>query len=187
MILENVRAALERRNFKASVFASKDEAAAYVLGLARAASTIGMGGCMSAKDLGLPDALAAIGKTIERRSDADIFILSANALLVDGRIVNIDGYGNRVAASVNGPKKVLYIIGRNKLVEGGVDDAIARIKRCACPPNARRLGKKTPCALTGKCNDCDSPERMCKVTAIFDRAPTGVPCEVVLVDADLGY
>ena len=71
------------------------------------------------------------GKAPQRRSDVDLFLLSANALTADGRIVNIDGNGNRVAASVGGPKKVMYVIGRNKIVEGGIDDAIARIKRCA--------------------------------------------------------
>ena len=100
---------------------------------------------------------------------------------------NIDGRGNRVAASVSGPKKVVYVIGRNKIVEGGIDAAIARIKAKACPPNCVRLGKKTPCAVTGKCADCDSPDRICKVTAIFDRRPTGTPTAVYVVDADLGY
>ena len=117
----------------------------------------------------------------------DLFLLSANALTADGRIVNIDGRGNRVAASICGPKRVVYVIGRNKIVEGGVDEAIARIKRCACPPNCRRLGKKTPCALTGVCGDCDSPDRICKVTAVFDRKPTGVSALAIVVDADLGY
>ena len=107
--------------------------------------------------------------------------------LEDGRLVNIYGNGNRVAASINGPRRVCYVVGRNKIVAGGVDDAIARIKRCACPPNCRRLGKKTPCAATGVCADCDSPDRICKVTVVFDRKPTGVACEVVLVDEDLGY
>ena len=116
-----------------------------------------------------------------------LFLLSANALTEDGRLVNIDGNGNRVAASINGPRQVCYVVGRNKIVAGGVDDAIARIKRCACPPNCRRLGKKTPCAATGVCADCDSPDRICKVTVVFDRKPTGVACEVVLVDEDLGY
>ena len=108
-------------------------------------------------------------------------------LAEDGRLVNIDGNGNRVAASINGPRRVCYVVGRNKIVAGGVDDAIARVKRCACPPNCRRLGKKTPCAATGVCADCDSPDRICKVTVVFDRKPTGVACEVVLVDEDLGY
>ena len=127
------------------------------------------------------EALAQTGKAPQRRSDVDLCLLSANALTADGRIVNIDGNGNRVAASVGGPKKVMYVIGRNKIVEGGIDDAIARIKRCACPPNCRRLGKQTPCALTGKCADCDSPDRICKVTVVFDRRPTGIAAESEIV------
>ena len=79
------------------------------------------------------------------------------------------------------------MIGRNKIEDGGVDEARARVKRCACPPNCRRLGKKTPCALTDACADCDSPDRICKVTVIFDRRPTGAPTTVLLVDDDLGY
>jgi len=122
-----------------------------------------------------------------RETPCDLFLLSANALTADGRIVNIDGNGNRVAASVHGAGHVLYVIGRNKIVEGGIDEAIARIKRCACPPNCRRLGKKTPCAATGVCADCDSPDRICKVTVVMDRKPTGTRATVVLVDEDLGY
>ena len=131
--------------------------------------------------------LAKQGRTLVRATPCDLFLLSANALTADGRIVNIDGRGNRVAASIAGPSRVVYVIGRNKIVEGGVDEAIARIKRCACPPNCRRLGKKTPCAATGVCADCDSPDRICKVTAVFDRRPTGVPTLAIVVDADLGY
>ena len=81
----------------------------------------------------------------------------------------------------------MYVIGRNKIVAGGVLEAIGRAKRCACGPNCRRLGKRTPCAETGLCADCNSPDRICKVTVVFDRKPTGVACEVVLVDEDLGY
>jgi hypothetical protein len=82
---------------------------------------------------------------------------------------------------------VIYVIGRNKIVDGGIDAAIARIKREACPPNCRRLGKRTPCAETGVCADCDSPDRICKVTAVFDRRPTATPTLVILVDEPLGY
>ena len=117
----------------------------------------------------------------------DLFLLSANAVTLDGRIVNIDGRGNRVAASIAGPKRVVYLIGRNKIVDGGIDAAIDRIKRFACAPNCRRLGKRTPCAETGVCADCDSPDRICKVTAVFDRKPTGVSVKVIVIDADLGY
>ncbi|MGN0853230.1 MAG: lactate utilization protein [Kiritimatiellia bacterium] len=190
MAMEQIRktgAALAKRGFNVVCCATRAEAVAHVMKLAENAATIGQGGSMTLKELGLPDALAAAGKAPVRRADVDLFLLSANALTADGRIVNIDGNGNRVAASINGPRKVCYVIGRNKIVEGGVDDAIARIKKCACPPNCRRLGKKTPCAETGVCGDCDSPDRICKVTAVFDRKPTGVAADVVLVDEDLGY
>jgi hypothetical protein len=186
-ILERTAAALRRRGFDAVCCVSGAEALEHVLKAAEGAGTIGCGGSVTLKEIGAVEALTQAGRAPERRSDVDLFLLSANALTADGRIVNIDGNGNRVAASVNGPAKVMYVVGRNKIVEGGVDDAIARVKRCACPPNCRRLGKKTPCALTGECADCDSPDRICKVTAVFDRRPTGVSAEVVLVDEDLGY
>lgn len=185
--LERVAAALEKRGFAARVVASRDEARAIVLKAAESAQVIGIGGTESVKALGVPEALAQAGKTLVRETPCDLFLLSANALTADGRIVNVDGNGNRVAASIHGAGHVLYVIGRNKIVDGGVDEALARVKRCACPPNCRRLGKKTPCALTDACADCDSPDRICKVTVIFDRRPTGAPTTVLLVDDDLGY
>ena len=185
--LEKVAAALRARGFEATCRATREEAAAEVMRLAADAATVGQGGSETLKQLGLPEKLAAVGKTPERKTAVDLFLLSANALTADGRIVNIDGNGNRVGASINGPKKVVYVVGRNKIVDGGIDDAIARIKKCACPPNCRRLGKQTPCAATGVCADCDSPDRICKVTVVFDRKPTGIACDVVLIDEELGY
>ena len=186
-ICRNVVEALRRRGFEAVYCANKEEATAAVLAEADAMRRIGMGGTMTMKELGVTAQLEALGKIQTRGADCDLFLLSANAITSDGRIVNIDGNGNRVAASVSGPKKVVYAIGRNKIVEGGIDAAIARIKEKACPPNCIRLGKKTPCAATGKCADCDFPDRICKVTAIFDRRPTGTPTTVYVVNADLGY
>ena len=130
----------------------------------------------------------ASGKEIrDHQLQMDLFLLSANAMTEDGVIVNIDGTGNRVAASIYGPKRVVYVVGRNKLVAGGVLEAIARAKKCACPPNCRRLAKKTPCAELGVCADCDSADRICKVTAIFDRCPSRTSTKVILVDETLGY
>jgi hypothetical protein len=152
------------------------------------ARSVGWGGSETIKQIGARELLLKSGKEIrDHRTDCDLFLLSANALTVDGRIVNTDGNGNRIAASIHGPGRVVYVIGRNKIVEGGIDAAIARIRNCACPPNARRLGRPTPCALEGRCGDCDLPERMCKVTVIFDRKPTGISAKVILVDEDLGY
>ena len=179
---------LKRRGFEAVGVATKAEALALVLKEAEAAESVGWGGSESVKEIGARDALVASGKEIrDHQTSMDLFLLSANAVTSDGVIVNIDGTGNRIAASIYGPKRVVYVIGRNKVVNGGVLEAIARAKRCACPPNCRRLAKKTPCAETGVCADCTSPDRICKVTAIFDRAPTRTPTLAILVDEDLGY
>lgn len=179
---------LRRRGFEAEFVKTAAEAAERIMREAETAGSVGWGGSETIKALGVRERLAAAGKDIrDHQLVMDLFLLSANALTADGRIVNIDGNGNRVAASISGPKRVIYAIGRNKIVEGGVDEAIARIKKCACPPNCRRLGKRTPCAATGVCADCDSPDRICKVTAVFDRRPTGTPTLVLVVGEDLGY
>ena len=187
-LCERVVAALRRRGFEAEFAPDAASAAEIVMKEAESAASVGWGGSETIKQIGVRDRLSGSGREIrDHQLEMDLFLLSANAITTDGRIVNIDGRGNRVAASICGPKKVLYVIGRNKIVEGGVDAAIARVKKFACPPNAKRLGKKTPCAATGVCADCDSPDRICKVTAVFDRRPTGTPVKVVVVDADLGF
>ncbi len=180
--------ALKKRGFEAEFAATRDDAARIVLAEAVNAASVGWGGSETVKELGLREAMADAGKEIrDHQLEMDLFLLSANAVTLDGRIVNIDGRGNRVAASIAGPKRVVYLIGRNKIVDGGLDAAIDRIKRFACAPNCRRLGKLTPCAETGVCVDCDSPDRICKVMAVFDRKPTGVSAKVVVIDSDLGY
>lgn len=191
--LSEIRDALEKRGYEAHVFTCA-EAVDFVSAAAKAAANVGWGGSETVKDLGLRDAIVALGKEIrDHRADCDLFLLSANALLEDGRIVNIDGTGNRIAASIYGPKRVIYLIGRNKIVSGGVDDAVLRIRREACPRNAVRLGRKTPCAanacpaLAGNPVGCASPDRMCKVTAVFDAPPSRTPTAVVLIDENLGY
>ena len=180
-----------RKVAEAVAVATKAEALALVMEEAAFAASVGWGGSETIKEIGARDAIAASGKEIrDHQLVCDLFLLSANALTLDGRIVNVDGVGNRVAASICGPRRVLYVVGRNKLVDGGVDEAIARIRAKACPPNARRLGKRTPCGLDGACvggAGCASPDRMCKVVAVFDRKPTGTPTKVILVDEDLGY
>ena len=187
-IIERTIEGLRRRGFEAAGVATKAEALKLVMEEAGKAESVGWGGSESVKEIGAREAIAAAGKEIrDHQTIMDLFLLSANAITADGVIVNIDGTGNRIAASIFGPKRVVYVIGRNKVVNGGVMEAIARAKRCACPPNCRRLARKTPCAETGICADCTSPDRICKVTAIFDRAPTHTPTKVILVDEELGY
>ena len=179
-MFEQTVEALKKRGFEVETAATKQEALALVMKEAESAQSVGWGGSESVKEIGARARLVESGKEIrDHQLECDLFLLSA-----------IDGTGNRVAASICGPKRVVYVIGRNKIVDGGVDEAIARIRRCACPPNAKRLGKRTPCGLAGACvggEGCDSPDRMCKVTAVFDRKPTGISAKVILVDEDLGY
>ena len=187
-IIERTIEGLKRRGFEAVGVATRAEALKLVMTEAETAQSVGWGGSESVKEIGARDAIIAAGKEIrDHQTVMDLFLLSANAITSDGVIVNIDGTGNRIAASIFGPKRVVYVIGKNKVVNGGVLEAIARAKRCACPPNCKRLARKTPCAETGICADCDSPDRICKVTAIFDRAPTHTPTKVILVDENLGY
>lgn len=185
--LEEVRQSLEKRGYEAKL-CTVAEAVEAVKKAVSAVGNVGFGGCQTLKDLGLREWLEKSGVEIrDHRPDCELFILSANALLEDGRIVNIDGTGNRIAASIYGPSHVLYLIGRNKIVAGGIDAAIERVKSQACPPNARRLNRRTPCGIGGRCTDCSSPDRMCKVTAIFDAPPSHTPTTVLLIDAELGY
>ena len=187
-MFEKTVEALRRRGYEAVAVATREEAKAVVLKEAESAASVGWGGSETIKEIGARAALEASGKEIcDHKTQMDLFLLSANAMTEDGIIVNIDGTGNRVAASIFGPKRVVYVVGRNKVVPGGVLEAIVRAKKFACPPNCRRLSKKTPCATLGTCADCDSPDRICKVTAVFDRCPTHTSTLVVLVDEDLGY
>lgn len=187
-ICQKLVESLKKRGFEAEYAASREDAVSLVLAEAVNARSVGWGGSETVKELGLREAMADVGKDIrDHQLEMDLFLLSANAVTLDGRIVNIDGRGNRVAASIAGPKRVVYLIGRNKIVDGGIDAAIDRVKRFACAPNCRRLGKRTPCAETGVCADCDSPDRICKVMAVFDRKPTGISAKVIVVDSDLGY
>lgn len=193
--------ALAGRGFLAETFETGAEAKARALEIIGSKS-VGIGGSATVRDLGLYEALKAQGNEVywhwkveksevgaerKRANAAEVYLSSANALLADGRLVNIDGTGNRTAGLVFGPETVIMIVGRNKLVEGTLDDAVARIKREACSKNAQRLGLQTPCAVTGQCADCHSAQRMCCVTYIHE-----APCKsqkafyVLLVNEELG-
>lgn len=192
---------LRHNGFICQCFETAEQARTAALSLVSPGSSVGIGGSMTVKEMGLDKALEAQGCRVywhwtapgdqraavqEAARTADYYISSSNAITAQGELVNIDGNGNRVAAQFQGPKNVLIICGRNKL-SGTLEEAIARIKRVACPANARRLNLKTPCALTGRCNDCSSPERMCNVTAILSHPTHGRRITVFLVDQDLGF
>ncbi len=195
--------ALNRKNFQALYCAGSEAAADYILAEAGTAHSIGFGGSLSVADMKLTATLMEAGKEIlnhgfpdltpeqrteimQRQQTCDLFVTGTNAATIDGALINIDGLGNRVAAMIYGPKKVIVVVGRNKIVEGDIIAGIQRVKNESAPPNARRLGKKTPCAQTGFCCDCDSPERICHVTTIIDSKPSGTDIRVLVVNEDMG-
>lgn len=192
---------LTRRGFAATYCATAAEAAEAALALADGAASAGFGGSKSVEELDIPARLREKGVTtlihgglppeekarvMAAQKTCDVFYLSANALTVGGEIVNIDGVGNRVSASIQGPKRVVFVVGRNKLVRGDLAAAIARARTKAAPPNSFRLGRKTPCAATGVCADCSSPERICNVLVVLERRPSATDTHVLVVNADLG-
>ena len=192
---EKVEQALKNRGFSVQVFATGAEAAAYLDG-AIDGVTVGIGGSMTVQELGLHDKLAAhnevhwhwIGGPGERDKaiSTDVYLTSVNGLAETGELINIDGTGNRVAATLYGHKKVYFIVGRNKLAPT-YDDALWRARNIAGPRNAQRLGRKTPCAINGdRCYDCKSPDRICKGLVVHWRAMDSMKMEVVLEDEDLG-
>ncbi|MDA8428831.1 MAG: lactate utilization protein [Geobacteraceae bacterium] len=195
---------LAGNGFGALYCATPQEAFDIIVSEAGDATTVGFGGSMSVAALEVEARLREMGKVILNHADpalsrderieimrgqltCDLFLSGTNALTLNGELVNIDATGNRAAAMFFGPRKVIVVAGRNKLVDGTPHDAIVRVKNRATPPNSKRLNFKTPCATTGFCSDCNSPDRLCRVTTIIDRRPRFTDVRVLVVNADLGF
>lgn len=118
-------------------------------------------------------------------STCDVFLVSSNAVTLDGKIVNIDMVGNRVAPMIFGPKKVVAIVSRNKIV-GDVKEALYRIKQVIAPYHAKKMGSNTPCSINGICSDCFSDQRICNVTTVLDKKPAFTDFTIIMIDEDLG-
>jgi hypothetical protein len=126
---------------------------------------------------------------LERRRQSllvDLFITSSNAVTESGQLVNLDMYGNRIGGITFGPKHVIILVGRNKIV-GDLKDAIYRVKNYAAPVNAMRLDKKTPCVKTSYCEECKSPDRICNTWTITEKSFPKGRVRVVLINQDLGF
>lgn len=200
--LHKAEEALIRNGFAVESIQTGEEAAERVMAIAADADTVGFGGSYSVTDLGLPDRIASLGKeclihglpelsleervaVMRRQLTCDLFLTGANAVTLDGKIVNIDATGNRIGAMTFGPKKVVILAGVNKLA-ANVEEGIKRVRRWAAPPNAHRLGVKTPCAETGFCADCESPQRICRVVHVMEKKPRLTDITVLLVAEPLG-
>lgn len=193
---------MEANGFAVDIADTVEEAAALALEAIPSGASVGLGGSMTTREMKLPEKLSRLGHEIithrhgmsreealaKRREalTADVYIASPQAVTLDGKLVFVDMHANRSAAVSFGPPKVLLVAGFNKIT---FDEAagILRARNVAAPINARRLGRKTPCAETGLCSDCDSPERICRVVEVMLKKPGSTEIRVILCAADMGY
>jgi len=194
---------LEAHDFKAVFVKDKKEAVEEIWKYVNPKQKIGLGGSITVRELGIVERLEAQGNVLfnhwkpglpaeeilqirKAQMTCDLFLCSANAITQNGEVVNIDGVGNRVNASVFGPGKVIMVAGYNKIVED-VQEAIHRIRNVASPLNAKRLNIDVPCAKIGKCVDCNSPNRICRAVVIHERRPTLTDIIIIIVREELGF
>ena len=186
---------LTRRGYTVRRFPTARQAADYLDSVIDQTS-VAFGGSVTLDQLDLYPRLSAHNRCLwhwkgDDRMDGmqtEVYLSSVNGLAETGELINIDGAGNRVASTIFGHEEIYFIVGVNKLAPD-YDAALWRARNVASPKNARRLGKKTPCAVRGdKCYDCKSPERICRALAVLWERPTGIGrAEVVLVNEPLGY
>lgn len=198
LLAQKVIKGLESRNMTGYYAANQEEALKQALELIPEASTVTMGGCMSAVEIGLIDELVKgnynfLDRTqMEPREallagyDADVFLTSANAMTEDGIMVNIDGNANRVSYIAQGPKKLVVIVGMNKICDD-IDGAMKRARSVAAPTNAQRFELNTPCKKTGACANCKSPDTICCQFLITRYSRHADRIHVILVNDSLGF
>ncbi len=192
---------LRKNGFDALFLQDKEAVRDHLLKECDQATSIGFGGSMTIGELGIQDALEGKGKRLldhgrvpakEKAATrlaqltCDLFLSGTNAVTLNGCLVNMDMNGNRTNAMTFGPKKVVVVAGANKVV-ADVGEGIRRIKATAAPRNAKRLQLSTPCAATGICEDCNSPQRICRVYSIIERKPPNTDLSVILCGEPMGF
>jgi len=195
--------ALKKNGFDAVYVKTGAEAADLVAKHFKKGASVGFGGSMTVKAIGVQDRAAAAGcelldhnapglapeakgAILRRQLTSDVFVSGSNAVTLDGEIVNVDGTGNRVAALSFGPAKTVVVVGINKVVRD-LDEAFARIETSAAPMNNKRLDRPNPCVKAGTCMDCDGDTRICRIYQILRKRPGGTDFTVIVVGEDLGY
>ncbi len=194
--------ALNKRGFDARSAASAEEAIGEVFSIIPPDAAVGCGGSVTLRQIGLLDRLRERGNRVVAHEQGmepeealairkesvtcPCFLASANAVTLEGEIMNVDGIGNRVAGTIFGPSTVVIVAGANKIVED-IAAARTRIREHAAPANARRLGISVPCVETGHCLDCSSEANICRVSVIMHRPPGLTDVKVILVPEELGF
>ena len=199
LLAQKVIKGLASRNMTGYYAEDREAALKQALALIPEGASVTMGGAMSAHEIGLVDALKAGNYNFIDRDeyadkraamlmayDADVFLASANAITEDGVMINIDGNSNRVSAIAQGPRKVVFIVGMNKVCPD-VDSAMKRARNVAAPINAQRFGLNTPCARTGACMDCKSPDTICCQFLMTRYSRHEGRIHVILVNDNLGF
>lgn len=203
MRLKKAEEKLKAHDFGAIYVKTKEDAAQEIWKYILPGMRVGVGGSVTLRELGILEQLEARGHTLydhwkpglskekvleirKSQMTSDLFLSSVNAITLNGELINIDFAGNRTNATTYGPGKVILVVGYNKIVED-VQEAIKRIKNVAAPINARRLSIDVPCAKVGKCVDCNSPNRICRVVMIHERRPFLTDMLIILVGEELGY
>ncbi len=194
---------LKRNGFDAHLTPTPQAACSLVLSMISDYESFGIGGSGTVRAIGIGDELRIMGKTIFdhwqpelspeeiqamrlAQGRSDCFLCSANAVSEEGEIVNVDGIGNRVAATAFGPRKVVVVAGANKIA-ADLAAALGRVREVAAPMRAKSLGMETPCAESGHCVDCNAPQRICRITTILHRPPMLTDISIVLVAQSLGF
>jgi len=202
IILENTKKALEKNGFKTEIFENKQEATEYILQLIGKEKNVGMGGSVTANQLELPEKLKENKNIIikhqpqmnleERRKiwlnalSSDFYIASPQAITMDGKLIFIDGTGNRCAAITWGPKYIILPAGINKIVKNE-QEGFWRMRNISAIANNFRLNKNNPCMKTGKCEDCSSPDRICNIVTLLWKKPKVTDYSIILINEELGY
>jgi len=193
---------LSKRQIEGYYCKDKESAVKKALELIPKEASVSWGGSMTLTETGLMDAIkngeyklidrdAATNLEEQRKiygeiCMSDVFLMSTNAITLDGELINIDGRGNRVAFLCYGPQSVVILVGMNKVVTD-VESGLKRVRDIASPPNTVRLNKKTPCAITGKCEDCYSPDCICGQIVVTRRSGVPSRIKIILIGEELGY
>ena len=186
LLAQKVIEGLKARNMTGYYARNKEKALKIALDLIPEGASVTMGGCMSAREIGLVD---AVSEGEYNFIDRDNFEDKRAAMLManDGILVNIDGNSNRVSAIAQGPKKVIFIVGMNKVCGSDIDSAMKRARNVAAPINAQRFGLSTPCTKTGACRNCKSPDTICCQFLITRYSKHKDRIHVILVNDNLGF
>ena len=194
---------MEKRGFEGSYCATAEDAVKKAMSYVTPGMQVSFGGSMSLFESHLMDALKEkpditlldrstaqspeeIQEIYHKALSCDCYFMSTNAITMDGELVNTDGTGNRVAALIYGPANVVIVAGMNK-VAATLEEAHSRVKNVASPPNCIRLGRKTPCAITGTCHECFGDDCICSHTVVTRRSAIKNRIKIILVGEDLGY